>query len=79
MNPEIITNTPTTISNNGSNESNNSMCRRISFMLPKDLPQLQAAARPDFFVASHLVQEFSCSNSSSKDKQLSRVAPRDRA
>jgi hypothetical protein len=36
-----------------------SMCRRISFLLPKDFPELQAV-RPDFFQASLLVQEFSC-------------------
>lgn len=37
------------------------MCRRISFLLPQDLPQLDDhAVRPDFFHASHIVHEYSC-------------------
>ena len=39
------------------------ICRRIQFLIPKDLPALsEQAVDPDFFKASHMVQELSCNN-----------------
>jgi len=42
------------------------ICRRIQFLIPKDLPALsEQAVDPDFFKASHMVQELSCSSNGS--------------